>query len=89
MAVRLQITNGGVFGSMLSTPILNPPQAGILGMHAIQNRAVAVGNEVVVRPMMYLALTYDHRLIDGQNSVTFLVRVKELLEDPARMMLSV
>lgn len=83
------ITNGGVFGSLLSTPILNPPQTGILGMHAIQNRPVAVGNEVVVRPMMYLALTYDHRLIDGQTSVTFLVRVKDLLEDPARMMLEV
>ncbi len=83
------ITNGGVFGSLLSTPILNPPQTGILGMHAIQNRPIAVGNEVVVRPMMYLALTYDHRLIDGQTSVTFLVRVKALLEDPARMMLEV
>lgn len=83
------ITNGGVFGSLLSTPILNPPQTGILGMHAIQNRPIAVGDEVVVRPMMYLALTYDHRLIDGQTSVTFLVRVKALLEDPARMMLEV
>ena len=83
------ITNGGVFGSLLSTPILNPPQTGILGMHAIQNRPIAVGNEVVVRTMMYLALTYDHRLIDGQTSVTFLVRVKDLLEDPARMMLEV
>ena len=83
------ITNGGVFGSLLSTPILNPPQTGILGMHAIQNRPIAVGDEVVVRPMMYLALTYDHRLIDGQTSVTFLVRVKDLLEDPARMMLEV
>ncbi len=83
------ITNGGVFGSLLSTPILNSPQTGILGMHAIQNRPVAVGDEVVVRPMMYLALTYDHRLIDGQTSVTFLVRVKDLLEDPARMMLEV
>ena len=83
------ITNGGVFGSLLSTPILNPPQTGILGMHAIQNRPVAVGDEVVIRPMMYLALTYDHRLIDGQTSVTFLVRVKDLLEDPARMMLEV
>ena len=83
------ITNGGVFGSLLSTPILNPPQTGILGMHAIQNRPIAVRDEVVVRPMMYLALTYDHRLIDGQTSVTFLVRVKDLLEDPARMMLEV
>lgn len=83
------ITNGGVFGSLLSTPILTPPQTGILGMHAIQNRPIAAGDEVVVRPMMYLALTYDHRLIDGQTSVTFLVRVKNLLEDPARMMLEV
>ena len=83
------ITNGGVFGSLLSTPILTPPQTGILGMHAIQNRPIAMGDEVVVRPMMYLALTYDHRLIDGQTSVTFLVRVKNLLEDPARMMLEV
>lgn len=83
------ITNGGVFGSMLSTPILNAPQAGILGMHAIQNRPMAVDNEVVIRPMMYLALTYDHRLIDGQTSVKFLVRLKQLLEDPARMMLGV
>ena len=83
------ITNGGVFGSLLSTPILTPPQTGILGMHAIQNRPIAVGDEVVIRPMMYLALTYDHRIIDGQTSVTFLVRVKNLLEDPARMMLEV
>ena len=83
------ITNGGVFGSLLSTPILTPPQTGILGMHAIQNRPIAVGDEVVIRPMMYLALTYDHRIIDGQTSVTFLVRVKNLLEDPTRMMLEV
>ena len=83
------ITNGGVFGSMLSTPILNPPQAGILGMHNIISRPMAVNNEVVIRPMMYLALTYDHRLIDGRNSVIFLVRLKELLEDPARMMFGV
>ncbi|MBK36108.1 MAG: dihydrolipoyllysine-residue succinyltransferase [Gemmatimonadetes bacterium] len=83
------ITNGGVFGSMLSTPILNPPQTGILGMHSIQNRPVAVGDQVEVRPVMYLALTYDHRLVDGRDSVTWLVRVKELLEDPARMMLEV
>lgn len=83
------ITNGGVFGSMLSTPILSPPQTGILGMHAIQNRPVAVGDQVEVRPVMYLALTYDHRLVDGRDSVTWLVRVKELLEDPARMMLEV
>ena len=83
------ITNGGVFGSMLSTPILNPPQTGILGMHAIQNRPMAIGNEVEVRPVMYLALTYDHRLVDGKDSVSFLVRVKQLLEDPARMMLEI
>lgn len=83
------ITNGGVFGSMLSTPILSPPQTGILGMHAIQNRPMAVGDQVEVRPVMYLALTYDHRMVDGRDSVTWLVRVKELLEDPARMMLEV
>ena len=74
------ITNGGVFGSLLSTPILNPPQTGILGMHTIQKRPVAVGDRVEIRPMMYLALTYDHRLVDGRNSVTFLVRIKELIE---------
>jgi 2-oxoglutarate dehydrogenase E2 component (dihydrolipoamide succinyltransferase) len=83
------ITNGGVFGSMLSTPILLPPQTGILGMHAIKSRPVAVGEDVRVRPVMYVALTYDHRLVDGRDSVTFLVRMKELLEDPARMMLEV
>ncbi|MEE2753654.1 MAG: 2-oxoglutarate dehydrogenase complex dihydrolipoyllysine-residue succinyltransferase [Candidatus Latescibacterota bacterium] len=83
------VTNGGVFGSMLSTPILNPPQTGILGMHAIKDRPVAVDGQVVVRPVMYLALTYDHRIVDGHDSVTFLVRMKELLEDPARMMLEV
>ncbi len=81
------ITNGGVFGSMLSTPILNPPQTGILGMHAIKERPMAVNGEVLIRPVMYLALTYDHRLVDGHDSVTFLVRMKELLEDPTRMML--
>lgn len=83
------ITNGGVFGSMLSTPILNPPQTGILGMHAIKDRPMAVDGEVLVRPVMYLALTYDHRLVDGHDSVKFLVRMKELLEDPTRMMLEV
>jgi 2-oxoglutarate dehydrogenase E2 component (dihydrolipoamide succinyltransferase) len=83
------ITNGGVFGSLLSTPILNPPQSGILGMHKIQERPVVVGGQVVVRPMMYVALSYDHRLIDGRESVSFLVRVKEFLEDPARLMLEV
>ena len=81
------ITNGGVFGSLLSTPILNPPQSGILGMHKIQDRPVAVEGQVVIRPMMYVALSYDHRLVDGEQAVTFLVRVKELLEDPARMVL--
>jgi 2-oxoglutarate dehydrogenase E2 component (dihydrolipoamide succinyltransferase) len=79
------ITNGGVFGSLLSTPILNPPQTGILGMHAIQKRPVAVNDKVEIRPMMYVALSYDHRLVDGKDSVSFLVRVKQLLEDPARL----
>jgi 2-oxoglutarate dehydrogenase E2 component (dihydrolipoamide succinyltransferase) len=83
------ITNGGVFGSLLSTPILNPPQSGILGMHKIQERPVAVGGQVAIRPMMYIALSYDHRLVDGQQAVTFLVRVKERLEDPVRMLLEV
>ncbi len=81
------ITNGGVFGSMLSTPIINPPQSAILGMHSIQQRPVAVDGEVVIRPMMYLALSYDHRLIDGKTAVSFLVKVKELLEDPASLFL--
>ena len=83
------ITNGGVFGSLLSTPILNAPQSGILGMHAIQERPVAVEGQVVIRPMMYIALSYDHRLVDGQQSISFLVRLKELLEDPARLLLEV
>jgi 2-oxoglutarate dehydrogenase E2 component (dihydrolipoamide succinyltransferase) len=83
------ITNGGVFGSLLSTPILNPPQSGILGMHAIQKRPVAVDDQVVIRPMMYLAFSYDHRLIDGREAVSFLVRVKECIEDPERMMLEI
>ena len=83
------ITNGGVFGSLLSTPILNPPQSGILGMHAIKDRPIAVEGKVEIRPMMYLALSYDHRLVDGEQSVSFLVRVKELLEDPSRMLLEV
>ncbi len=81
------ISNGGVFGSLLSTPILNPPQTAILGMHKIQDRPVAVDGEVVVRPMMYLALSYDHRLIDGQEAVRFLVTIKGLIEDPARILL--
>ena len=83
------ITNGGVFGSLLSTPILNPPQSGILGLHAIQKRPVAVNDKVEIRPMMYLALSYDHRLVDGKDSVSFLVRLKNLLEDPSRLMLEV
>jgi 2-oxoglutarate dehydrogenase E2 component (dihydrolipoamide succinyltransferase) len=83
------ITNGGVFGSLLSTPILNPPQSGILGMHAIQKRPVAVDDQVVIRPMMYLALSYDHRLIDGREAVQFLVRVKECVEAPERLLLEV
>lgn len=83
------ITNGGVFGSLLSTPIINPPQSAILGMHKIEQRPVAVNGQVVIRPMMYLALSYDHRIIDGKESVSFLVRVKEYLEDPARMVLGI
>ena len=81
------ISNGGVYGSLLSTPILNPPQSGILGMHKIEKRPVAVDDQVVIRPMMYVALSYDHRLVDGEQAVTFLVRVKERLEDPARLLL--
>jgi 2-oxoglutarate dehydrogenase E2 component (dihydrolipoamide succinyltransferase) len=80
------LTNGGIFGSMLSTPILNPPQAGILGMHNITERPVAVNGEVVIRPMMYLALSYDHRIVDGKEAVTFLVKVKEAVEDPVRLL---
>jgi len=83
------ITNGGVFGSLLSTPLLNPPQSGILGMHNIVRRPVAIGDNVEIRPMMYLAFSYDHRIIDGRESVGFLVRVKELLEDPVRLLLKV
>lgn len=83
------ITNGGVFGSMLSTPILNPPQSAILGMHKIQERPMAENGQVVIRPMMYLALSYDHRLIDGREAVQFLVAIKEALEDPARMLLDI
>jgi len=81
------ITNGGVFGSMLSTPIINPPQSAILGLHAINERPVAVNGQVVIRPMMYLALSYDHRLIDGREAVTFLVKVKQAIEDPARVLI--
>jgi 2-oxoglutarate dehydrogenase E2 component (dihydrolipoamide succinyltransferase) len=81
------ITNGGVFGSLLSTPILNPPQVGILGLHAIQQRPIAVNGQVVVHPMMYVALTYDHRIVDGAEAVQFLVRVKQLVEDPGALLL--
>ena len=83
------ISNGGVYGSLLSTPILNPPQSGILGLHAIQKRPVVKDDQVVVRPMMYVALSYDHRLIDGREAVQFLVRVKECVEDPDRVLLEV
>lgn len=83
------ISNGGVYGSLLSTPIVNPPQSGILGLHAIQERPVAVKGQVVIKPMMYLALTYDHRIIDGREAVTFLKRVKECIENPARMLLEI
>ncbi|MGI8841263.1 MAG: 2-oxoglutarate dehydrogenase complex dihydrolipoyllysine-residue succinyltransferase [Caulobacteraceae bacterium] len=83
------ISNGGVYGSLMSTPILNAPQSGILGMHKIQDRPVAVGGQVVVRPMMYLALSYDHRVVDGQGAVTFLVKVKEAIEDPVRLLLEI
>ena len=81
------ITNGGVYGSLMSTPILNPPQSGILGMHKIQDRPVAVAGRVEIRPMMYLALSYDHRIVDGKEAVSFLVRVKEAVEDPRRLLL--
>ncbi|WP_420429917.1 2-oxoglutarate dehydrogenase complex dihydrolipoyllysine-residue succinyltransferase [Kordiimonas sp.] len=81
------ISNGGIFGSLMSSPILNPPQSGILGMHKIQERPVAINGQIVIRPMMYLALSYDHRVIDGREAVTFLVRVKEALEDPTRLLL--
>jgi 2-oxoglutarate dehydrogenase E2 component (dihydrolipoamide succinyltransferase) len=81
------ITNGGVYGSLLSTPILNPPQSGILGMHKVEDRPVAIAGKVEIRPMMYLALSYDHRIVDGKEAVSFLVRVKEMLEDPRRLLL--
>ena len=83
------ISNGGVYGSMLSTPIVNPPQSGALGLHAIEDRPVARDGAVVIRPMMYLALTYDHRIVDGREAVTFLKRIKDLIEDPARMLLEI
>lgn len=83
------ITNGGVYGSLLSTPIVNPPQSGVLGMHGIQERPVAINGQVVIRPMMYLALTYDHRVVDGKEAVVFLKRIKEALEEPTRMLMEV
>ena len=83
------ISNGGVYGSMMSTPIINPPQSGILGLHAITDRPVAIDGQVVIRPMMYLALTYDHRLVDGREAVTFLKRIKDTIEEPTRLMLEV
>ena len=81
------ISNGGVFGSLLSTPILNPPQSGVLGLHKIQDRPVAENGQVVIRPMMYVALSYDHRIVDGREAVSFLRSVKDALEDPARLLL--
>jgi len=83
------ISNGGVYGSLMSTPILNAPQSGILGMHKIQDRPIAIGGQVVIRPMMYLALSYDHRVVDGQGAVTFLVKVKDHIEDPRRLLLEI
>ena len=81
------ISNGGVFGSLMSTPIINPPQSAVLGLHRIEDRAVVVGGQIVIRPMMYLALSYDHRLIDGREAVTFLKIVKEAIEDPTRLLI--
>jgi 2-oxoglutarate dehydrogenase E2 component (dihydrolipoamide succinyltransferase) len=83
------ISNGGVYGSMLSTPIVNPPQSGVLGLHAVEDRPVARDGAVVIRPMMYLALTYDHRIVDGREAVTFLRRIKDVIEDPTRMLLEI
>jgi 2-oxoglutarate dehydrogenase E2 component (dihydrolipoamide succinyltransferase) len=83
------ITNGGVYGSMLSTPLINPPQSGVLGMHAIQDRPVALNGQVVIRPIMYVALTYDHRIVDGREAVTFLRRIKEIVENPVRLLIEV
>ncbi|MBI1216017.1 MAG: dihydrolipoyllysine-residue succinyltransferase, partial [Alphaproteobacteria bacterium] len=83
------ITNGGIFGSLMSTPIINPPQSAILGMHKIQERPMAVNGQVVIRPMMYLAMSYDHRIVDGKEAVSFLVRIKDAIEDPQRLLLDV
>ena len=89
MGGTFTISNGGIYGSLLSTPIVNPPQSGILGLHSIQERPVAIDGQVVVRPMMYLALTYDHRIVDGREAVGFLKTIKEVVEDPARLFLEV
>jgi 2-oxoglutarate dehydrogenase E2 component (dihydrolipoamide succinyltransferase) len=89
MGGTFTISNGGVYGSLMSAPILNPPQVGILGMHKIQERPVAVNREIVIRPMMYLALSYDHRIVDGREAVSFLVRIKECVEDPERLLLDI
>jgi len=83
------ISNGGIYGSLLSTPILNPPQSGILGMHKIERRPVALGDKVEIRPMMYVALSYDHRIVDGREAVAFLVRIKECVEDPSRVLFEI
>ena len=83
------ISNGGVYGSLMSTPILNPPQSGILGMHKIEKRPIVVDDAIVIRPMMYLALSYDHRIIDGREAVSFLSRIKDMVEDPRRLLLGV
>jgi 2-oxoglutarate dehydrogenase E2 component (dihydrolipoamide succinyltransferase) len=83
------ISNGGVYGSLLSTPIVNPPQSGVLGMHAIQDRPVVRDGQIVIRPMMYVALSYDHRIVDGREAVTFLKRIRDAIEEPARMLLEV
>ena len=83
------ISNGGIYGSLMSTPILNPPQSGVLGMHRIEDRPIVRNGQIVIKPMMYLALSYDHRIVDGKEAVTFLVRVKDALEDPERMLLEV
>jgi 2-oxoglutarate dehydrogenase E2 component (dihydrolipoamide succinyltransferase) len=89
MGGTFSITNGGIFGSLMSTPIVNAPQSAILGMHKVQDRPVVLGGAVTVRPMMYLALTYDHRIIDGREAVQFLVAIKDCLEDPGRLLLGV
>ena len=83
------ISNGGVYGSLMSMPILNPPQSGILGMHKIQNRPMAIGDKIEIRPMMYITMSYDHRIVDGREAVTFLVRLKEGIEDPERLIFDI